>query len=298
MKLESHYFALGELSNVWKCMLKNQRDIVAVKAMRGIQTDIHARLKFQQQLGHLVLQWKEMNHPNILPCHGLTMQFGPVPALIFPMCRKGSIMRYLESHPTVNKLQVLTQVAAGISYLHSSEFVHADIRGSNILIADDDRPKIMDHGLSRIVSRADFTVGSLCGPCRWMPPEVLDPSDQYYEYDTVDSDSDYGTTSYTSPFTKRSDVYSLGMTILEVLTGKVPYHHRRYDTVVILDIIRGTRPPRPDKDLVSDGMWDLLCSCWQAQPDKRPTARIVELWLNMLQWTEEIQRLHELENFR
>jgi serine/threonine protein kinase len=163
---------------------------------------------------------------------------------------------------------------------------------SNVLIADDGSPRIMDQGLSLIVSRADFTIASLCGPCRWMPPEVLDPSDQYYEYDNLESDVDSATTSYLSPFTKQSDVYSLGMTILEVLTGKAPFHHRRYDTVVILDVIRGIRPPRP-KDSVSNGLWNLLCSCWQPQPKNRPTAKIVELWLNMLRWTEEIERLYK-----
>lgn len=292
LKLESHYFALGEVSNVWKCLLKSSQRIVAVKAMRGIQSDIDARIKFERQLENLVLQWQELDHPNILPCLGLTMQFGPIPALIFPMCTEGSIIRYVEAHPEVNKLQLLAQVAAGVSYLHSQGIVHADIRGSNILIRDDGSPQIMDEGLSLIVSRADFTIASLCGPCRWMPPEVLDPSDQYYEYDTYDSDSDTNATSYISPFTRHSDVYALGMTILEVFTGKAPYHHRRYDTVVILDIIRGTLPPRPGPDLVSDGLWALLSSCWQARPENRPTSRMVELWLDTLWLTEGVERLY------
>jgi hypothetical protein len=100
---------------------------VAVKAMRGIQSDMDARIKFEevhtfcigpsvkslfnyQQLGQLVLQWQQLNHPNILPCHGLTMQFGPIPALIFPMCKEGSIMRYVENHPTADKLQLVCYI--------------------------------------------------------------------------------------------------------------------------------------------------------------------------------------------
>ena len=159
---------------------------------------------------------------------------------------------------------------------------------SNIMITDEGRPQIMDSGLSLIVSRADFTIASVCGPCRWMPPEVLEPSDEYYEYDS-DPDSDI------SPFSQWSDVYSLGMTILEVLTGKAPYHHRRYDTVVILDIIRGTYPPRPAKEVCSDGLWNLLCNCWKGLPESRPTARVVELWLGLLHWTEETRKLYKLQ---
>src|ERR1700683_1712437 len=94
--------------------------------MRGIQSDIDARMKFErvstpvrvriskfigsvdhQQLENLVLQWQKLDHPNVLPCFGLTMQFGPIPALIFPMCTEGSIIRYVEAHPVVNKLQLV-----------------------------------------------------------------------------------------------------------------------------------------------------------------------------------------------
>ena len=272
-----------------------------------------------------------LDHPNIMPCLGLTMQFGPIPALIFPMCTEGSIMRYIDTHRTkVDKLQLVghfEQRCALSAYLPIGEVDTGSSRRkllalygkdpcrsprskyfsainpnsssklmrrpqSNILISDDvgNPPQIMDEGLSLIVSRADFTVASLCGPCRWMPPEVLDPSDQYYEYDTFDSDSESDeSSSYSSPFTMQSDVYSLGMTILEVLTGEAPYHHRRYDTVVILDIIRGTLPPRPNDALVSEGVWGMLLCCWHPTPSKRPTARTVEIWLHMLWCIEEIE---------
>ena len=116
---------------------------------------------------------------------------------------------------------------------------------SNILISDDvgNPPQIMDEGPNLIVSRADFTVASLCGPCRWMPPEVLDP---YYKYDTFDSDSESDEFSnYISPFTKQSDAYSLGMTVLDVLTGKAPYHHRVGPTNNITDDNSVIPTPRP-----------------------------------------------------
>jgi serine/threonine protein kinase len=133
--------------------------------MRGIQSDKAARVKFEevrvssesavskfispnhQQLGELVLTWQELHHPNVIPCIGLTMQFGPIPALIFPMCTEGSIMQYIEKNPDAHKLQMviyfdqiiccrlthrlvkLAQVASGFDYLHDRGIVHADIRG-------------------------------------------------------------------------------------------------------------------------------------------------------------------------
>ena len=131
------------------------------------------------------------------------------------------------------------------------------------MISDDGVPLLMDIGLALIVSRAEFTVPGIYGPCRWQPPEVLDPAEDSLE----------------SPYTMQSDIYSLGMTILEVLTGRAPFRHRRYDTVVILDVIRGARPLRSAE--ISDVVWELLQYCWNAAPQDRPTATFVRSWLDM-----------------
>jgi serine/threonine protein kinase len=86
-----------------------------------------------------------------------------------------------------------------------------------------------------------------------MPPEVLDPN---YEYAFDADSSDSATTDYASPFTKRSDVYSLGMmNLLEVLAGKTPYSRGTFDNIVILDIWRRP-PPWPEKEL--DGLQHVL----------------------------------------
>jgi serine/threonine protein kinase len=135
----------------------------------------------------------------------------------------------------------------------------------------------MDCGLSSIVARgADFTTAGICGPCRWMSPEILDPPDDLSEVEEL-----------RSLFTKASDVYSYGMTVLEVLTGEVPFAHRRYDTVVILDVIRGTRPPRPAIAAMSDDVWDILQRCWEVFPDNRPPAKLVESWINTVYFMDE-----------
>jgi serine/threonine protein kinase len=78
----------------------------------------------------------------------------------------------------------------------------------------------MDAGLSPIVSRAEFTFAGTQGPCRWQAPEVLDPPEEIIE-------------SGISPYSFQSDIYSLAMTILEVLTGKLPFIHRKYDFLML-----------------------------------------------------------------
>jgi serine/threonine protein kinase len=130
----------------------------------------------------------------------------------------------------------------------------------------------MDGGLAPLLSSGDFTVAGVGGRPRWMAPEILDPPDEL-----LDSDA--------SLYTFQSDIYSLGMTILEVMTGKMPYSHRRYDTVVMLDVIRGVKPNRPDIAVVSDQVWAIMEACW-GSAEKRPSASMMESWLNAVRFVD------------
>ena len=87
------------------------------------------------------------------------------------------------------------------------------------------------------------------------------------------------------PYTEETDVYAFGMTILEVMTGKLPYNHRRYDTVVMLDVIRGTRPNRPLDSSMPDDVWRIITACWEMDPEKRPSAALVESWMDLARYS-------------
>ena len=136
-------------------------------------------------------------------------------------------------------------------------------------------PLLMDTGLAPVVKYSDYTIAGMYGRPRWMAPEILDPSE-----DISMGDMD------EIPYTRETDVYAFGMTILEVMTGKLPYSHRRYDTVVILDVIRGTRPNRPLDPPMSDDVWRIVTACWKMQPEKRPSAALVEAWVDLARYSE------------
>ena len=137
----------------------------------------------------------------------------------------------------------------------------------------EDTPLLMDCGLSPLINYGEFTVPGVYGRSRWMAPEVLEPSDDFLT-------QDMGETVYTP----KTDIYAFGMTILEVITGDLPYSHQRHDTVVILEVIRGIRPNRPPA--VSDEVWDIMTACWETKPHKRPLATLVDSWLNVACFTE------------
>lgn len=93
---------------------------------------------------------------------------------------------------------------------------------------------------------------------RWCPPELLDP-------ERFGSKGD-------GP-TKKGDVYSMGMTIYEVLTDKIPFYESN-DHMVILDILQGVRPKKPDFHTTrgyTEELWQMTMCCWEEDPSSRPT---------------------------
>ena len=101
--------------------------------------------------------------------------------------------------PVLRALDILLQACAGLAYAHEQGIVHQDIKPGNILVQLDDRIKILDFGLA--CSPGD--VDNLC----W-PGTVFYASPEYIEGDPVDA---------------RSDIYSLGITAYEMLTGQKPF---------------------------------------------------------------------------
>ncbi|KZT30230.1 kinase-like protein [Neolentinus lepideus HHB14362 ss-1] len=204
-----------------------------------------------------------MNHRNVLQCYGLCWNFGPFPGLVIPFCENGNILQYLSRHPDVDRVQLLIEVSAGLQYLHSNDVVHGDLRACNILIDQQGTPRLSDTGLCYVLSEADFTRISTGGVCRWTAPEVL-----------LDE-------SIEIPFTSRSDIYAFGMTILEVFTGQIPFHHIRQDSAVIFAVIGGARPHRSEGQM-DDSIWEIIESCWATNPKDRPNASVVHRWLSCI----------------
>ena len=97
------------------------------------------------------------------------------------------------------------------------------------------------------------------GTIRWMSPERFDPE----RFGLQDSRT-----------TKESDCYALGMVILEVLSGRIPFHGDR-DSAAIRKVVEGERPKRPEEAWFTDEVWGVLEHCWISQPQDRPGLEVV-----------------------
>ncbi|KDQ28664.1 hypothetical protein PLEOSDRAFT_166837 [Pleurotus ostreatus PC15] len=185
---------------------------LAVKVIRSFtdnQCDYMKKLDkahTQQRLWREVIIWKELEHKNILPLLGVVRGFGPYVSMVCPWMAKGSLTQYLGrqgselSHQ--RRLQIIREVASGLTYLHLKDVIHGDLSGSNILLDDAERVCISDFGLATIVAQfrgTSLDSSTVSGAIRWMAPECV-----------------FG----PGPTTPSSDVYSFGSIMYQVMIGR------------------------------------------------------------------------------
>ncbi|ORY78918.1 hypothetical protein BCR35DRAFT_325387 [Leucosporidium creatinivorum] len=192
---------------------------------------------------------KNLNHPNIVQYRGYTATTTHL-YIILEYCENGSLHaivkkfgRFPESLVALYVLQVLQ----GLVYLHDQGVIHRDIKGSNILANKEGGIKLADFGVATHTS--SLSTSAVVGSPYWMAPEIVDQSG--------------ATTS--------SDIWSLGALVIELLTGKPPYHHLDPMPALFRIVNDPDGPPIPEG--ASAVVRDFLGYCFQKDGMLRVGAR-------------------------
>ncbi|KAG1835102.1 hypothetical protein EV424DRAFT_1582716 [Suillus variegatus] len=259
----------GTYGDVYQCTYHGPEGDaeVAVKAIRPqyLKTEM-----FRRELGI----WRRLRHLNILKFKGITSGFGPSIALVAPWMTNGTLTSFLhQNNETLrlhDRLLLLRDIAAGLNYLHTfsltedgltdlNPVVHGDLTGTNVLIDSNRKAYLADFGLSgtfKKLAGMTYLAKMSCHPgaVRWTAPELLSGEES------------------ASAATTRSDMYSFGSIMLQVLTGDVPWCHLAKDITVLLKVVDGRIHPRPDDCFVTGQQWDFMTCCWSTTPTDRPPA--------------------------
>ncbi|KAF7033599.1 hypothetical protein CFC21_044683 [Triticum aestivum] len=215
---KEHEIGRGGFTVVYKGKLGNRN----VAVQRFSSTHIIENM-FQQELECLL----KVKHKNVVRFLGycvntqgflatyngkMVMVDVPERLLCFEYLPKGSLDKYITD--TSHKLQwtdcfrIITGICQGLNYLHQKNIVHLDLKPTNILLDDKFVPKITGFTLSRCaVESEDWATALVCGTFAYMPPEWHDATKMTYRY------------AYDR------DMYSVGVIIMEILTGKRCCHH-------------------------------------------------------------------------
>ncbi|KAG2049076.1 kinase-like protein [Suillus hirtellus] len=261
LRKQSNYpIAHGGFGDIWKCSLPDEN--VAVKAIRSYFIDENDRIKKDKRLRRELIIWQKLIHDNILPLYGVALGFGPFTAMVCPWAKNGSLIMYLESHRDLliaERFKLLSDVANGLHYLHTNQVVHGDLSGSNVLVMENGTACLSDFGLSGVVS--DFFGSStfsstISGNIRWGAPELF----------ALPENQD-GSINRPS---KEADVYSFGSIMLQVLSGKIPYYYIKQQMQIIMMVVNGKKPRRPEEPTITEEHWSMIERCW-SPCDARPT---------------------------
>uniref|UniRef100_A0ABM5FBR5 Tyrosine-protein kinase n=1 Tax=Pogona vitticeps TaxID=103695 RepID=A0ABM5FBR5_9SAUR len=144
-------------------------------------------------------------------------------------------------------IDMAAQVAEGMAYIERMNSIHRDLRAANILVSDTLCCKVADFGLARVIENEYLAHEGAKFPIKWTAPEAIN----------------YGI------FTIKSDVWSFGILLTEMVTyGQSPYPAMtNYE--VIRSLERGYRMPCPDSCPLE--LYAVMLKCWKVNPEERPT---------------------------
>jgi len=226
----------GGMGQVWLAEQKSPiHRRVALKLIKAGMDTKAVVARFESERQALAL----MDHPNIAQVYdaGSTTEGRPYFAMEYVPGLP--ITDYCDSHQLTMKerLELFTQVCDGVQHAHQKAIIHRDLKPSNVLVVEQDNravPKIIDFGLAkamgqRLTDKTMFTeVGVLVGTLEYMSPEQANQREQ-----NIDT---------------RTDVYSLGVLLYELLVGGPPFEAKALRAAgleAILRAIREVEPPKP-----------------------------------------------------
>jgi serine/threonine protein kinase len=198
-------------------------------------------------------------------------------------CEHGNLNQYLEKHQSdltwERRLAILHALSAAVFTIHKKNILHRNLHGGNILMGLG-RPVIADVGFCRPAFEYPGSK-NVYGVLPFAAPEIL----------------------RGGPYTPASDVYSLGMLIWQLASGRPPFYDRAHDIHLAIDICNRIRPKVING--IPDCYQKFMDSCWNDDPEQRPSSSevysAVGTWFNQMMFvpgSEIGKQFWEAEDFR
>uniref|UniRef100_A0A8C8XTF2 Protein-tyrosine kinase 6 n=1 Tax=Panthera leo TaxID=9689 RepID=A0A8C8XTF2_PANLE len=230
----------GEVfEGLWKDQVR-----VAIKVIA--RDDLPHQHTFQAEIQAM----KKLRHKHILPLYAVVSVGDPV-YIITELMPRGALLELLRGSdekalPVSELVDLASQVAEGMCYLESQNYIHRDLAARNILVGENNICKVGDFGLARLIKEDIYLSHGRNIPYKWTAPEALS----------------------RGLYSIKSDVWSFGILLHEIFSrGQVPYagmsNHEAF-----LRVDSGYRMPCPPES--PPAAYKLMLSCWNRDPEQRP----------------------------
>lgn len=243
-----HQVGKGGMALVYEAYDQTLERPVAVKLLRqDFSQDEGFRQRFRQEARAAA----NLTHPNIVTVH----DFGITDEGLF------IVMEYVQGNNLKEKIKekgvfsvdegipLILQACAALGYAHRAGIVHCDVKPHNMLVTRDNRLKITDFGIARALSTIDSKEKS---EYVWGSPQYISPEQA----------------SGSAP-TPASDVYSLGVVIYEMFTGRLPFDTEDVNELAAMRINSDPIPPRHYNAAISEPLQEIILKVLSREPSRR-----------------------------
>ncbi|HEX9092886.1 MAG TPA: protein kinase, partial [Coriobacteriia bacterium] len=199
---------------------------VALKVMAAqIADDPDLKKRFEREARAVA----KMTHPNVVTVFDLGNHTDGSPYIAMELLKGQDLQKAVRQGPSLaleRKVVIITQVLAGLDHAHKLGIVHRDIKPANIFIQEDGSVKIMDFGVARLTTASMTGTGNIVGTADYMSPEQVKGA----------------------PVDGRSDLFSVGCMLFEIVAGRRPFHSDN-----LMAIFYKITHDEPNFDLVPPG---------------------------------------------
>ena len=235
----------GGMSDVYKAKCHKLNRFVAVKVLKqefSENANFVAKFKTEAQAA------AGMMHPNIVNVYDVGEENG-THYIVMELVEGITLKQYIEKKARLSvkeAISIAIQVSMGIEAAHNNHIIHRDIKPQNIMISKDGKVKVTDFGIAKAVTSNTIT-SNVMGSVHYTSPEQARGG-------------------YSD---EKSDIYSLGITMFEMLTGRVPFNGETTVAIAIKHIQEPMPSPREYIPEIPISVEQIVFKCTQKSPDRR-----------------------------
>nr|XP_060473237.1 mitogen-activated protein kinase kinase kinase 4 [Panthera onca] len=241
----------GQYGKVYTCISVDTGELMAMKEIR-FQPNDHKTIK---ETADELKIFEGIKHPNLVRYFGVELHREEM-YIFMEYCDEGTLEEVSRLGLQEHVIRLYSkQITVAINVLHEHGIVHRDIKGANIFLTSSGLIKLGDFGCSvKLKNNAQTMPGevnSTLGTAAYMAPEVI----------TRAKGEGHG---------RAADIWSLGCVVIEMVTGKRPWHEYEHNFQIMYKVGMGHKPPIPER-LSPEGK-DFLSHCLESEPRMRWTA--------------------------